>query len=384
MEVTLLIIISHPQYTAMDVTQNISERHTNLLTHDKDGLLAPIVSSVYLRLSNTIASAAFSVNFIHMVVLAIKPKSKRLRAQNFKVMLMTVALCDFLLLTGQLVLNHHVIQQVLFHVHWICVVTATLKHSLVIFEPCLFLVMSLEIFVTLRFPDKYRKALSTKKLVLFLFIIFTIIFTFSGCMAGVYYGQAFSTRGFGSCSLSSKQMPKLGVGSTLLGLSVLASFLLSSILTIAKISSIESKTSMVCLRNSPLRHKKAAVTIGLLAAAKILCWTPSFVSIIVSCLTDNSSNTILSCSAELILTLFPITTPVIYFCTSQDHRRFIIKTLTRKSNNTVTPSPVIPRRIAVLDRLALPPNRTHGNPRRTSQISVMTVSQSIASISWLY
>lgn len=312
----------------MDSRQNISSITTCSSVTDSSST----VPQIYLRISNLLSAIVACVSVFHLVFLAIKPRSKRPRAENFKITLIFVAVCDVLNLAERLVVDHLVIQKALCNYHWLCLFTATIHHSVSSFQFFLFFVMSLECMVTLCYPVKYSLPINRKKLIVVLLSVLAVILVFFTCLAGVFYKHPYSVRGFGVCILGNSQMPMLHEISAILALMFLASLTVTSLMAIRKIHSlgIAANDSMLCTRTSPLRHTRIAFTIAILASTKILCWMPSFVAIIVSriSMTPSYSTLLLDYFAKLTLTTIPISTPLIYIYSSKEHRQFIIKTLT--------------------------------------------------------
>ena len=121
----------------MDSRQNISSITTCSSVTDSSST----VPQIYLRISNLLSAIVACVSVLHLVFLAIKPRSKRPRAENFKITLIFVAVSDVLNLAERLVVDHLVIQKALCNYHWLCLFTATIHHSVSSFQFFLFFVM---------------------------------------------------------------------------------------------------------------------------------------------------------------------------------------------------------------------------------------------------
>ena len=289
----------------------------------------PKVPLPILRVSNFISVVAILLNIMHLIFLSFKPKSRRPKAENFKVFLMVLAVVDILMMTGQLALDHEVVQEKVHKHHWSCVLNATILHSLFVFDLVILFLMSMERLLSVCLPKTFNTSVRKKVYAIFLLCIYVSIQFLYCILAILYHDKAYSVKGSGVCSPGSKQMPQLNNVTLGFGLMCLVFIVISSLVLVCKTCHmVRTATSLpIASRIRTAKQTKLmAYMIAALVGAKVICWVPGFVAVTLRHTKYHSQD--LDNIGRMMVYLFSIFAPLIYGATNKEYREYIWRTLT--------------------------------------------------------
>lgn len=288
----------------------------------------PKVPLPILRVSNVISVAAILLNVIHILFLSLRPKSNRPKAENFKVFLIYLAVVDILMMIGQFALDHDVIQMMVYRNHWACVLNATILHSLFVFELVLLLLMSMERLLTVWLPNRINTAMHKKTYAIFIFSLYVSIQFLYCALAILFHDKAYAVKGSGVCSPGSKEMPELNNVSIGFGLICLTLIVLSSLILLGKSCHIISMANTLPDAARTRRARQTIVItymIGALVTAKVICWLPVFIAVILRNTRYHSPN--LDYIGRMMVHVFSFLAPLIYGVSNKQYRQYIMRTL---------------------------------------------------------
>ena len=164
---------------------------------------------------------------------------------------------------------------------------------------------------------------------IFLLCIYVSIQFLYCILAILYHEKAYSVKGSGVCSPGSKQMPQLNNVTLGFGLLCLAFIVISSLVLVCKTCHmVRTATSLpIASRIRTAKQTKLmAYMMAALVGAKVICWVPVFVAVILRHTKYHSED--LDNIGRMMVYLFSIFAPLIYGATNKEYRQYIWRTLT--------------------------------------------------------
>lgn len=111
--------------------------------------------------SNSIT--AIFLNIFHIVVVAAMPKRKCLSDKNFKTFVIFLPAVNLVMMVEQTILDNKEMQFVLLEYHGLCVLSATIQHSQIVYCGWMLLCVSVEQLITTYSPLHYQNYVYIRK-----------------------------------------------------------------------------------------------------------------------------------------------------------------------------------------------------------------------------
>ena len=109
-----------------------------------------------LRISNVVSITALILNTINIALIALMPKSKLPTDRNFKIFVIYLSAVNIVMMAEQTVLDFETMQFILLGYHALCVLSATLLHSQIVYCGWLLLLVSVERLIAAFAPYSYQ------------------------------------------------------------------------------------------------------------------------------------------------------------------------------------------------------------------------------------
>lgn len=292
---------------------------------------------ILLTIMNAIALIAVGINLVHIVFMTSLNPGRSVGALNFKRYILVLAYIDLVVSVARLGLDNRTVQAAMYNKHVLCVASATFMHGIIVFETHNLALVSIERYISVRWPDKYSTLFFTKHYPKIMLAALCSHWTVYIALAGMYSQTAYTVKGSGGCRLGSDEVPKLGYVTTLLVTVNIIIIILFYILFLTRVF----KTMRGLRSTSPSvyrRLKQAAIAVNVLVLTKLVCWMPLLVAII---LRGIYKRTIIEIDyiGRVLIMFYCIIGPILYGSTSERYRRFIKKRFcNRSSKNTNTGS----------------------------------------------
>ena len=303
------------------MTEDLYPTTTNVYTRD---WIAP--QWLFTTL-NSISGTAVIINLLHIILMSKMHVGMWTAAKNFKAFVIYLAATDLILSGVRLSLNHHYIQEYMSDSRWLCVTSATVIHSINVYQTNLLALASLERFIAVCTGVNYSSKPFVRhypKILGLFMVLWCILYII---IAILYHELGYSVQGSGACQLASadyKWLDQITAVAGLLNLIILILFysmlLCKSKIMNRKLARRNSKRATISRRSARLN-----TTVGVLVVTKLVLWTPAILQLI---LRTRGIRTIeVGYVSQILIYFCSIANPILYGFTSSKYRKFLRATL---------------------------------------------------------
>ena len=135
-------------------------QNTSLSTAIQQFMMAP---SYIFRISNVVSITAIFLNIFQIFVVAAMPKGKCLSDKNFKTFVIYLSAVNLVMMVEQTILDNKEMQFVLLEYHGLCVLSATILHSQIVYCGWMLLCVNVERLITTYSPLHYQNYVYIRK-----------------------------------------------------------------------------------------------------------------------------------------------------------------------------------------------------------------------------
>ena len=301
------------------------QQHANSTTSNYQFIMAP---NYILRISNAVSITAIFLNIFHIAVVASMPKTKVLSDKNFRIFVIYLSAVNLVMMTEQTILDNKKMQFVMFEYHGLCVLSATVLHSQIVYCGWLLLCVSVERLLATFSPLNYQNYFYIRKFGWPLVISHIAVTGLYVAIAVLFYNRAYSVKGSGCCQMGSEETPQLGIVTLGQGFLILFTISILYIILLAKgnrmMSAAPSSSGSVRRRQkTQTMQRQLNFTIGAILTSKFIGWLPLMIMIILR--NTPYDFPMLDYVGRITLHLFSVMTPIAYGFTSSRYRKFVLK-----------------------------------------------------------
>ena len=244
----------------------------------------------------------------------------------FKTFVIYLSAVNLVMMVEQTILDNKEMQFVLLEYHGLCVLSATILHSQIVYCGWMLLCVSVERLITTYSPLHYQNYVYIRKFGWPLVITDIAVTGLYIAIAVLCYDRAFSVKGSGCCQLGSQETPLLGFVTLGQGFLILLTISILYTILLCKWSRVMRATpnisSMKRQKKSQTQLRKLNMTIGAILASKFIGWLPLLIMVIFR--TTPYAVPMLDYVGRISCHLFSVMCPIAYGFTSLRYRRFLV------------------------------------------------------------
>ena len=321
---TLLCIWAPEDMANSSMADSVSTNHT-LTNQTASAAIFIMAPSSVLRISNVVSITALILNTINIALIALMPKSKLPTDRNFKIFVIYLSAVNIVMMAEQTVLDFETMQFILLRYHALCVLSATLLHSQIVYCGWLLLLVSVERLIAAFAPYSYQNHIYISRFGWPLAISHIMVTGLYIVIAALFQDKAYSVKGSGCCQMGGRETPMLGLVTLGQGFFILILISVMYMILLCKekrmLRQITPLMSTYTWQRRRIVTRQLNITIGAILVSKFTGWLP--IMIMVMLRPTPYAVPMLDYCGRITLHSFSVMTPIAYGLVSSRYRRFL-------------------------------------------------------------